>query len=250
MNEKDRLTYSMGFLFIFFLLSFAIIIMNEKINMKKLPDAKKKITTYVKSNYKSEFIKIGKTEYITKCSCFKTKVTNKKNKDLYFTVTYKNKKLSNTYNEDYKKGRSLLNKIEKDLTKDFQNRNKKYNELYETLKIKINKNLDDFNPSVKEEIINSTNYKNLNIYEIEGELIIDNWTFNDINSAIIGFNNAVQEQKFNPTAYDFYITNPKQSGESFKIEDLKVSLIKESILNELIPAIKDNKKEILKKYNY
>ena len=250
MNEKDRLTYSMGFLFIFFLLSFAFIIMNEKINMKKLPDAKKKINTYIKSNYKNENIKIGKTEYITKCSCYKTKVTNKENKDLYFTVTYKNKKLSNTYNKDYKKGRSLLNKIEKDLTKEFQNLNKKNNETFETLKIKINKDLDDFNPSIKEEIINSTNYKKLNIYEIEGEILVNNWTFNDINTAIIVFNNAVQTQKFNPISYDFYITNPKQPGESFKIEDLKVSLIEESILNELIPAIKDNNKEILKKYNY
>ncbi len=250
MNEKDRLTYSMGFLFIFFLLSFAIIIMNEKINMKKLPDAKKKITTYVKSNYKNEDIELGKTKYITKCSCFKTKITNKENKDLYFTVTYKNKKISSTYNKDYKKGRSLLNKIEKKLTKEFQNLNKKHNPSYETLKIKINKDLDDFNPSIKEDIINSNNYKQLNIYEIEGELIINNWTYDDVNSSIIGFNKAVQEQKFNPISYDFYITNPKLSGESFKIEDLKVSLIKESILNELVPAIKDNKKEILKKYNY
>ena len=49
-----------------------------------------KITFYIskleyKTNYKDEDIAIGKTKYFINCDCYKSKVTNKTNKDLYFT---------------------------------------------------------------------------------------------------------------------------------------------------------------------
>ena len=249
MDEKTKLTYSMGLLFIFFMISFGAIIINEQINMKKLPKAKEKITAYIKEKYKNEDITMEKTKYFTNCSCYKAKVTNKINKDLYFTVTYKDKHTTDDFKENYKKGKSLLKKIEKDLTKEYQELNKSNGKINETLKIKIDETLDNFNPSVKKQIIESKNYKKLNIYKAEGELIINNWTFQDINNSIIGFHNATINEKFNPAAYNFYITNPNKSSENFKIKNLKTDYIKLEILNELVPAIKDNNKEILKKYN-
>ncbi len=250
MDEKTKLTYSMALLFVFFIVTFGSIVINEQINMKKLPKAKKNITTYIKEKYKDEDINIGKTKYYVNCSCYKTKVTNKINKDLYFTVTYKNKHTTDDFKEKYKKGKSLLNKIEKDLTKDFQESNKTKGKINDTLKIRIDKNLDEFNPSVKKRIVESQNYKKLNIYKVEGELIINNWTFPDINNSIIAFHNTTITEKFNPVSYNFYITNPNKSSENFKIENLKTDYIKLEILNELVPAIKDNNKDILKKYNY
>ena len=250
MDEKTKLTYSMALLFIFFMVTFTAIVINEKMKMKKLPKAKENITTYIKTNYKDEDITIGKTKYFINCDCYKSKVTNKTNKDLYFTVTYKDKHTTDDFKENYQKGKSLLKKIEKDLTKEYQELNKTNGKINETLKIRINKTLDDFNPSIKKQIIESKNYKKLNIYQAEGEIIINNWTFQDINNSIIGFHNATINEKFNPAAYNFYITNPNKSSESFKIENLKPDYIKLEILNELVPAIKDNNKEILKKYNY
>ena len=250
MDEKTKLTYGMALLFIFFMVTFGSIVINEQMKIKRLPKAAKKITTYIKENYKDEDITIGKTKYFIKCDCYKSKVTNKTNKDLYFTVTYKNKHTTDDFKENYKKGKSLLNKIEKDLTKEYQELNATNGKVNETLKIKIDETLDDFNPSVKKQIIESKDYKKLNIYKAEGELIINNWTFSDINNSIIGFHNATINEKFNPTSYNFYITNPNKSSENFKIKNLKADYIKLEILNELIPAIKDNNKEILKKYNY
>ena len=124
MDEKTKLTYGMALLFIFFMVTFGSIVINEQMKIKRLPKAAKKITTYIKENYKDEDITIGKTKYFIKCDCYKSKVTNKTNKDLYFTVTYKNKHTTDDFKENYKKGKSLLNKIEKDLTKEYQELNK------------------------------------------------------------------------------------------------------------------------------
>ena len=45
------------------------------------------------------------------------KVKNIKNKNHYFYIKYSNKKITDTYKEDYIQGKSLLNEIQKNLEK-------------------------------------------------------------------------------------------------------------------------------------
>ena len=45
------------------------------------------------------------------------KVTNKLNKNHYFYITYSNKKITDTYKEDYLEGRTLLTKTSNNLEK-------------------------------------------------------------------------------------------------------------------------------------
>ncbi len=246
MHEKNKLTLGMGFLFFFVIVSFGLIIINEKKVSFLLPQIDKKINTYLKTNYENELekLKINKTKYDLKCNCYKAKVFNKNNKKLFFEITYARKKIKDTYKVNYKQGKTLLGTIENTLTKELQ-QNKKDN----TLKVIIPKTLDEFNPSIREEIINSNDFKNLNIYKIEDEFLITDWNFNTINNSIIDFHKQIIASKFKPISYDFYITNKSNPGESFQITNLKTDYINNQTLNELIPAIKNNNKEILNKYN-
>ena len=52
------------------------------------------------------------------------KITCKKNKDLYFYLTYKNGKITDTYKEDYLEGKSLLNNLNNKMTKEINNKTK------------------------------------------------------------------------------------------------------------------------------
>lgn len=248
MNEKDKLSWGMGIVFLVAFVGFGYIVIREKINTSYLPKADNAIKNYIKENYSEEnnSFEIGTTKYKVECGCYKNKVTNKDNENLYFTVTYKKKKITDTYDKEYKTGTTLIKSIEKNLTEELK---KSIDNTDKTLKVTIQKKLNDFNPSIKEEIIKSKNPKKLSIYEIEKEFIVEPWTFNEVNKNIIEFTSKVSEQGFNPNSYTFYITNPNNQGESFKIKNLNALYISESILNELIPAIKQNNKEILKKYN-
>ena len=166
MNERNKLTFCMAFLFFFVIVGFGSIVIEEKKISLVLPKAQKKITNYIKDKYsdeKKEF-KVSKTKYDLKCNCYKSKVTNKINNNLYFYVTYKQKKIKDTYVNDYKKGIVLLSDIEKKLTNELQNLNKdQQGNKDKTLKVKINKTLDKFNPSIKNDILTTKNIKSLNI---------------------------------------------------------------------------------------
>ena len=59
------------------------------------PKINKKLNDYVEKNYKEikDGIIVKDTKYIEKDSTYRKKVVNKKNKNLYFYVNYKNKKM-------------------------------------------------------------------------------------------------------------------------------------------------------------
>lgn len=252
MNEKDRLSLGMGIVFLIAFVGFGYIVIREKVNNSFLPKADKNIKNYINKKYSDEkdSLKIGTTHYEVECGCYKNKVTNKDNDNLYFTVVYKKKKVTDTYNKDYKTGTTLIKSIENKITNELRKVNKDSDgKTDKTLKATISKKLSEFNPSIQEEIIKAKNPKNLSIYNIEKELIIKSWTFSSVIKEIITFNSTLKEQGFTPNTYTFYVTNPNNPGESFKINNLNVSYINENTLNEIVPAIKQNNKEILKKYN-
>ena len=102
MKEQRKLTIGMTiFTFIVFI-SFGVILLNEKSAPYFAPRIEKKLINYINQKYKNELdnFNIGKTKY-TKTK-YELKVESKENKNLYFIVTYYNKKITDTYKSDYK----------------------------------------------------------------------------------------------------------------------------------------------------
>lgn len=228
---------------LFFLIIFVIfgsIVVSEKISPLKIPKIHKKIETYITEKYKSNLsnITIQDTEY--KELKYQTKVTYKENENLYFIVYYENKKITDTYEEDYIKGKSLINYQENIIKKNILKKTK------HEYKITITNTLDNFTDNMKEELLLTKTPENLKIYNLEAELNVKKYDSETISNSINNFNNSLESKKIVPKSYTFIINNPNDKNEAFKLinitsEDIKNNSFK-TIINDII---KHNKKNLL-----
>ena len=142
MNKTEsKLFTEMAIFFFIIVLCFGLLIIKEKSNSIKIEKVDKKINEYINTNYKDlkdEFV-INKIEY--KNNSYYKKILNNKNKNLNFIITYKNNKISSTYNEDYLEGRSLFSFLEKKMTKKLNSINNDNN--YKNLKINYNLTIEE-----------------------------------------------------------------------------------------------------------
>ena len=152
MKEQKKLTLGMAiFTFIIFV-SFGVIILNEKSAPYFAPKIEKKLIDYLKTEYKDEYndFDIGTTIYSK--TKYNLKVTAKKNKNLYFNIFYDNKKITDTYEKDYKQGKTLLNSITKKIEDELKN---KYNfKCISCVKEDKLRNIEDINNELYELIRN------------------------------------------------------------------------------------------------
>lgn len=240
MNDKNKLIYSMTIFFVIVFVLFSLIVINEKKNIILIPKVEKKINAYIDDNYKLEkenFI-ISKTTYKSDLSSFQVKVKNKENKNLYFFINYKNKKITDTYKNDYLEGKTLLTNLEKQTEKEINN----------TAEIEFSKTLNNYTTNVKEKLINNDNVKLIPIYTVKKEILVKENNPTTISTEIINYYKYLKELNFNPKEYIIIIENDTNPNLSFKIENLTDNLINNSI-NEIISAIIKNDKNIKTKYN-
>ena len=97
MRQDKKLILGMALLFFITFVTLGTLVVTEKLAPFYTDKIEKKFINYINKNYKDEKenFKIGKITY--KATVYKVKVTNKNNKDLYFTMTYQNKKIKSTY---------------------------------------------------------------------------------------------------------------------------------------------------------
>lgn len=105
MNEKSLLTLGMVTLFIAIIISFALIIINEKDTPFLLNMAERKMTNYVKKEYAKEEkdFQYSKVRYYEKSNSYKMKITSTYDKKKYFLVILKDRKIKDTYHQTYNK---------------------------------------------------------------------------------------------------------------------------------------------------
>ncbi len=240
MKEQRKLTIGMAiFTFIVFI-SFGVILLNEKSAPYFAPRIEKKLINYINQKYKDEFdnFNIGKTKY-TKTK-YELKVESKENKNLYFIVTYYNKKITDTYKSDYKEGKSLITSITRITEKDLKNKYK------QDFKIKNVKTLNKLNDQVKRHIIEKNEFRSLQIYTLETN-IKTKWNSNEISSKIISLNDTLNKENINPKSYNIIIINSKNPVQSIKINNIKSEIItNHTLLNDIISVIiKKEKSDIL-----
>ena len=244
MRQDKKLSIGMSLLFLLVFITFGTIVVNDKMSSYLIPRIDKKLNNYLKEKYPNiiDDVKTNKTTY--KNMTYTLKVISKENNNLYFNINYQNKKITDTYKNDYVKGHTLLNKISKDIEKDI-NKNIK-----NKITVKINKNLDDFSTLVKERIIKEEDLINLSIYDIYTDLETEQLTNTNIYNEIILLHKSLNSKNITPRTYNITITSTEDITKSIEINGITSELIENNDLNLVINDI-INKKEsdILNKYN-
>ena len=107
MKSKNRLLIGQGILTIFIIVAFGVIVINEKGGELFKDKVEEKINTYLESNYQDIINKVDKEDIKYEGTTFTKKITSKTNKNLFFYVKYSDKKITDTYKQDYIEGKSL-----------------------------------------------------------------------------------------------------------------------------------------------
>lgn len=243
MEKERRLVFARGiFVFIIFVI-FGVIIVTEKATTFMTPKVIKKVNTYIEENYKEEkeTWKTSKPKY--KNGIYQVKVSSKENKNHFFWITYNHRKITDTYKEDYQKGKNILAYTENKIKQEIQNQMKKPTVL------KIDTSFDQFSEKVKNKILQEEDLLSLSIYTIEREIMIEKWDKETINLKIMEYISSFQEKNIYPKNYSITITNQKKITESIQIQNLTEDFITSEEKENIIQAIlEENNEPLLKKY--
>ena len=229
--NKNSLILGRALFLLIVIISFGIIIINEKGGKIFIPKVSNNINSYIDKKYTKikDKLNIESIKYNNKV--FTTKITSKENKHLFFYVTYKNKKISDTYKKDYQEGRTLLNHINKENEKTI------YNKTNQKCKVFAISTLDKYTEKVRKELINEKNLYSLKYYYIEKELQINNWTPQDISNEITSYINLNIGNNIHPKYYKIIVTNNKDITNSIELSNITENFVSndnEKIINDII----------------
>ncbi len=239
MDKYKRLNIARGiFAFIIFV-AFGIIICTEKGGDLLIPKVKEKINNYLTTNYSNIINNINQEEIIYKDRTFTMKVHDKINKNRYFYITYNNGKITDTYKKDYVQGKTLLDKITKDLENEIYNKTK--------IKTKVNilSSLDEYTTKVQELILKENNLSKTKIYSLDINIDLKPW--NEINASTVISNtlNTFKNNNINPKSYTITINNIDEITESIEIYNIDNDFINNSNKEQILHDIIENKKSNL-----
>lgn len=242
MDKKNKLLTNMWIFSTIIIVLFALIIINEKKYILLETKVEKKLKNYINSNYQEikKDLKIGKINYQPGSHIYHLKLTNKQNKNLFFTLSYKNKKISSTYQKDYVEGKSLLTFYKRKAEKEINNGKK----LKTTLLFA--KKLNSYTSDIKEKLINNEG-KTLPIYLLKTELKPTSFNIESIASSIKDYNQYIVSLGYHPKSYTFKILF-EDINNSFEIKNITSEQIDQHT-EEIISGIMNKDKSITTKYN-
>lgn len=248
MRQDKKLILGMALLFFITFVSLGTIVVTEKLAPYYTDKIKIKMNEYLEQNYQKEIddFKLGKITY--KAQTYIAKVTNKNNKNLYFTISYQNKKVKDTYKKDYLKGHTLLTTLEKNLEKEIKNN------LNLNTEITFPLTLDKYTEKIRENIINN-NIDGLNIYNISFT-INSELTQENIYNLVMELTNKIKEintLNISPNHYTITI-NSKNDNKSLTIKNLTNKTLEQQNLTQIISYImiedeNTNENSIIKENN-
>lgn len=232
MKKQLKLTLSMALLFLITFVSFGTIIINEKKEELFMPHIKNKLINYLEKTYKEQAnlttnISYNKDKFILK-------VISEENKNYYFNIYYKDKKITDSYEEDYIKGNTYFKYLEKKLQKDI-NKN-----LDIKTTIDIATTLDSMTSKIRKNVLIDEDIKSLKIYTLSSELIIEEWNTQSITNDITTFINKLEKEDIKPNSYILTITNSNNLNQSVEITNITTDLIQNNKLNLVIDDIINN----------
>ena len=245
MKQDKKLILGMALLFLITFVSFGTIVVTEKLAPFFTDKIKTKFETYIEKNYKDDknYLTIGKITY--KNQQYKAKISNKKNKNWYFYITYQKKKIKDTYKEDYLEGKTLLTSIERKIEK------KVKDELNQKVTITFPLTLNKYTNQIKENLI-SNNLKEIKTYDITLTITTPTLTTENINKELEKRIQDLYQIDIYPNHYTIKINS---KDEKLTITNLTEKTMKKEYRTQIINDIINNtNSNIIKEnnitYNY
>ena len=234
MEKQKRLLFARNVFLFVICVCFGVIIVTEKASSLLIPRVEKKMQEYLNTNFSELQNNIDMHDVIYDKTVYKMKITSRENDNHFFYIYYSEKKLSDTYKEDYVEGKQLFNT---------------------SVEIEEIATLDQFTSRVQDRIIKEEDLLELKFYTIKKELTIDNWNEKEITKEIIDLMEKCQDNNITPKNYKIVITNNKDVTESIEIDNLTEEFIKNTSNEKIIKDIlSDNSSKLLKtnniKYKY
>lgn len=240
MVKQKRLLFAHSFFVLTITILFAVIIMNEKKGEIMIPKIEKEFQTYLQNNYKEITNSVTMNKVIYKNNQFQAKITSEENKNHFFYLYYTNHEIKDTYQKDYIEGNQLLTHIKKDLENEIKEKTN------DSSTITILSPLNQYTDKVKEQIIEENNLLQLKFFSVEKEIIIQNWNAKEISDKISLFINNYQKNRIHPKYYEITITNQKNIIEAIKISNITEDFINNPNKEQIINAILNDNKELIK----
>lgn len=231
MNEANKLTLQMALFFLIIFVIFGTIIIKEKSTTLFLPKIESSINEYISKNYST--LELTKEEITEKNNTFTMKVMNKTNNNLYFYISYSNKKITDTYQEDYVEGKTLINHLNKKIEKNIKEKTN-YN-----CKAVINNTYNNFSEKVKQILLTEKNIESLKIYTLETE-ITTSWNYETITNNITNIMTTLEQNNITPKNYTITITDQNDITNAVKISNLTTKNLENNNLYIIINDIINN----------
>ncbi len=239
MKKQKKLLFARNIFFFLIMIAFTVIIMSEKKETILIPKITDKINQYIEENYNKDNFNLGKVQYNNQK--YSMKISSKENKKRYFYIYYSKKKITDTYQEDFIQGKSILSTIQKNIQKEIETKLKNH------ISVEITTTLDQFTESVQERIIKEDNLLELKIYNIKEEIIISNWNEKDITKTLETYLLKYKEHNINPKYFIITITDNQDITKSIEISNITLDFPnnqnKETIISDII---NDNNSSLLK----
>lgn len=232
MNKQKKLILQRNIFIIILFIFFGYIIINNKKEVILKPKALNKINEYLDEHYSEIKNDLILEDPIFKNNRFTMKIKSKINNNLYFYISYGNRKINDTYQNDYLKGNTLLNKIKDDLKKEIKNKTNIDSNLT------INTTLDECPNNLKTRILEEDNLSSLKIYDVEIEILIDKWNKDEIINKIDNIIKEFTTNNISPKKYNLILENKNDITEILIINNITENFIKdknkELIINDII----------------
>lgn len=184
-SKINSLIIGQALLFGIIIIFFGIIIVKEKIPNLKSRNVEEDINTYYKENYNNLDLTKGNLKYHKDDNSYSITYYDKDYKELNFTITSLNNKITDNYNENFIKGKEIMNEVSKKVLD-------KYKDIFDNTnfeKLKINfKDLDEYNDAEKINILEGNIY-NTGYYSVSYYVKVDSLDEIYLNNLINSFNN-------------------------------------------------------------
>ena len=188
-RKMNRLMIGQALLLGLILIFFGFIIVREKVPSLKAEDEEKAINSYFNDNYNKLDVLSSDLEYNKDDNSYSITYYDKDYKELNFIIKSINNKITDNYEDNFVKGKSIIEKCEKLVLE-------KYNEVfkntnYKDIKIEF-KTLDKYSDEEKKDILEENIY-NTGYYSVSYYVKVDSLDEIYLNNLINSFNTIAEE---------------------------------------------------------
>ena len=202
-RKMNRLMIGQALLLGLILIFFGFIIVREKVPSLKAEDEEKAINSYFNDNYNKLDVLSSDLEYNKDDNSYSITYYDKDYKELNFTIKSINNKITDNYEDNFVKGKSIIERCEKLVLE-------KYNEVfkntnYKDIKIEF-KTLDKYSDEEKKDILEENIY-NTGYYSVSYYVKVDSLDEIYLNNLINSFKAIANENGLITNSYSVTFDN-------------------------------------------